>query len=319
MRKTLLIVPLLFACELPAAEEGLDDLQAPLGGFDFRREEPLFGPAHREQFIQAGESEVLQASTVAPRSAAAGDTALWVGWGHFLADRTDDEVADWTGTLSVEEGTLSLLRTIKFDRNDRILPAPDERTVAFESRTRPHFDGLVTRASTTGSAPAPVTLMTRNGAFHHTPGSTALVEETDLGNGVRVAFVSVPLSEEVPCAHAVVGGRWRGLERGDRRRGVTHRLLGRWFTPEGELVGHWRAFAGQRQDGTRVFFGKVINPDGDALALLKGTVTDGVATVDVLDASEAVVGTLTLNLPLEGGAPGHTLSVANLSACLAAP
>ena len=131
-------------------------------------------------------------------------------------------------------------------------------------------------------------------------------------------MLSVPFDAAQPCARAVVGGRWRDVLDRPRAKGtVEARLVGRWFTQEGQLVGYWRGFTGHRRNGDEVIFAKVIDPDGAALALLKGTIQDNAATLDVVTTDEEVAGSVHVTLDRDGAVRAHIVAVAEMARCLA--
>jgi hypothetical protein len=132
-------------------------LDAPNGKIDLTsKEAPAFGdpevialPVMAEP---AGAS--ISPASHANSSAAPGTAAYRLAfiWGHLpLAhDATGADVApesaQWTGTISVDTGTLRVLRTIAFGSNDSI-SAPnasaDPRAVAFRAQTSAYVDGVL--------------------------------------------------------------------------------------------------------------------------------------------------------------------------------
>ncbi len=292
--------------------QGVDQ---PNGGFDFSAEDPLFGPAHQDSFVSAGEASTTQpimGPAITPTTAAR-TWAVWTAWGHLVADRDEAQWTDWNGQVRSDVGTLTLERTLAFDRHDQLLAPPDERTVAFESRTRPHFDGLVTRLESDAANPV-FTLDTNAVSLAHAPGDVPQLQDVQVpGTATSVVVVSIPLNAQTPCAHVLLTARWASATRGN----LDGRLVGRVFAPQGTLLGHWRGFTGTRRDGTRVLFGKAIDPDGNALALLQGSVTGAQAHVDLSSNTNTVLGSLDLTIPAPGSvARQHAAGVATMSGCL---
>jgi hypothetical protein len=301
---------------------GGEDLEDGWGGFDFRAEEPLFGDAQRAEFVAAGESAVPRAMTTTSSSTSPspGAQAVWVTWGHVLVDRQEPAWTDWSGSLVTQSGTLTLSRTLAFDAHDRILDPPDDRTVAWESRTRPHFDGVVARATVPPGASLPVlTLSTPPVTVTHQARDVPAMQVTRVdGTTLEVWVLSVPLNLEEPCARAVVVGRWRDVPDRPRARGtVEARLVGRWLTPEGVLVGHWRGFTGHRRDGQEVLFAKVIDPDGTALALVRGPIHGDIASLEVVTPGHQAAGGAEVRLDRDGVSRSPVVAVAEMSRCLA--
>jgi len=301
----------LLACD--PGQRRADDLEAFRGNLDFLTEERLFGETHRAEFVAAAESETTQAIEGPAAPSNVSSTAVWAGWGHFIGTRDEDQVLDWTGTLSTSTGELTLVRTVKFDRRDQVLTPPDTRTIAFVSRTRPHFDGLIARLDATGGAD--VTLSTPNGSFAATPSTEPAIQRFDVeGTAAKVALLTVPVPEAGSCPHAVITGRWRDTT--NARGNIDGRLVGRWFTPTGELVGHWRAFMGTRSDGSQVVFGKVIDADGNALALLEGTFDASALSLSVLGDNGESLGQVVLGLSRQDATRVQVLGVAETARCL---
>ena len=301
---------------------GGDDLDAPHGGLDFSQEQPMFGAEHRGAFVAGGQAEEPQA--LEGHSAPAPDTtgvrhAVWAVWGRAQRSDRPTEATDWSGDLSLQTGVLSLARTLAFDRRDQVLDAPDQRTVAFTSRTRPHVDGLVAMAQ--GPAGNQVVLHTAAVSLQAQTGSTAVHTSAALEGGKQTAQLIVLPLDPTTCtaalftAHAMrAAPRPLAALRGRSR--IHQRAVGRALDPTGALLGHWRGFSGTRSDGQQVAFGKLVDRDGNALALMEGTPTADGSGFDVtlLAPDHTVAGQVTL---AKGSADNPTLpAVADLNRCL---
>lgn len=310
--------PVLFALASAACGSAFseDDIQAPMGGLDFRAEAPLFGDAHRPDFVAAGESEATQAVEGPQRAAPPATVAIWAVWGRHPQSARPDTSTRWDGSLRVSGGTLELKRTLAFDRADGVDPSRDEATVTFHSRTRPHVDGLVALA---------------HGATSAQLDTAALDAQLDVGGtGVGRAFVAsgdqeeaatllaLPLPADGTCANAVFSARPARVPPTARARGVDRRWVGRAFAPDGALLGHWRAFAGTRRDGTRVLFGKLVDEAGNTRALMSGTPSaDGQGLgVELQDADGNALGSLAVDRAEADGTPSSLPRVASLQRCL---
>jgi hypothetical protein len=261
----------------------------------------------------------------------------------------DDAWTDWSGTLGTASGVLSLLRTIAFDLEDKVLPPPNAQTIAFESRTRPHFDGLIARLNVDGE-PSEVTLSTASGKLSFTPGAEPTSVELPVAGDedLKVAFLSIPLGD--PCAHAVVAGRWRPVDHREctgghseesadaqprtqenaqapslaqrehrRRHKVEQRIRGRVMTPDGKLIGHWRGFSGKDRQGVERVFGKVIDAEGTPVALVRGTVDgEGNLQAELVGEDDSVLGRFGGSVREASGHRRYLLTTAATNACLGA-
>ncbi len=89
-------------------------------------------------------------------------------WGHLCGVRMPPfPLLDWSGGLSVSspDASIRVIRTIDFEGEDLLLPAPDPASVAWESTTAGDFDGLgalirVPTASPATAATADLTFKT---------------------------------------------------------------------------------------------------------------------------------------------------------------
>lgn len=290
-----------------------DDLDAPHGGFSFAAEAPLFGPAHRADFSVAGESSASQAvqdaSVPAQTSKAATTHAVWAVWGRNPQAAVPAAWSTWDGTLATTSGTLVARRTLAFERQDGLDEPPNDQTVRFHSRTRPAVDGVVALSNGGESASFGSALMTLRAdlepAVTRQQGSTPDQEESAL-------LLTIPLPTNGACSHAVMTGRVRPV----RHSGLEGRVVGRVWTPQGDLVGHWRAIFGTRRDGARVLWGKLIDAQGQPLARLTGTATADRSGFDVVLVDPADLSLGHVNIPISPGTRGVLPQVAALEHCL---
>jgi hypothetical protein len=174
---------------------------------------------------------------------------------------------DWSGTVSVDAGRVSVRRSIGFESGDSVAARTDPSTVSFVSRTQPFVDGLAltVRADAatnpvlhfrTAAITLDLPLPDADGAVRYLP---------DGRNGVYyAAFVERP-----GCNQGFVLGHWQrvrahlGTFRG--------RVFGLGGAPHGAVRGIW----GRSRTGEQRFFGKHINNAGAFNGLLGGTYGDG--------------------------------------------
>ena len=131
------------------------DLDQAYGGLTMTDEAPAFDDPYliaedaqdagrRVRRSARGRSRGARDGADALTTAPASPTSAWSGACSTARAPTATAV-DWTGSLSVDRGLLIVRRVVLFEpRTDSIVrPRPDRQTVAFESFTGGHFDGLV--------------------------------------------------------------------------------------------------------------------------------------------------------------------------------
>ncbi|MBI4952810.1 MAG: hypothetical protein HY908_12315 [Myxococcales bacterium] len=191
-------------------------------------------------------------------------------WGQFPVNLENTEPRVWSGALHVNRGAVLVDKAVAFESDtDHLLPRPDAQTVAFESVTLPHHDGLrLTIIDPTPLAGEPLVVRYAGAdglvvslpieTLVHGP-VTRVVDE--LGNRVVAMAMAQPIDG---CAHGMLGGHWRELAPG---RG---RFIGPVVNAEGDRIGHLRGIYGVRENDEQVFFGKYIDAEGKFMGLFKG-------------------------------------------------
>lgn len=265
--------------------EDPDEVSAALekenGGFEMTDEAPAFGAddlyasAAIEADVAAVDPMADDAEIIAMQSNPA---VVWhdvtIVWGQMPADPTVTTARDWSGELELSRGGMILRRRIAFeDTTDRVHPRTRRDLIRFDSRTRPHADGLVLRiADPDPTAVEPLRLRYRSADGTRTDE----IELRDLANGPRVIdagngdrVVIVGRRRNDACDSGFVRGRWHALT---PNLGV---YLGVVANADGEPVGHLRGIYGQRQNGNAVLYGKFINREGGFRGIFRGTYGDG--------------------------------------------
>jgi len=119
---------------------------------------------------------------------------LEVRWGWFHGQPFPGAWTAWDGGISVSDGTVVLDYPIFWDKHDVLLPQADPAELMWESRTRPHNDGLRVTIKA-ASLKSLVTIKTTVDTFVLTAESLALLNmiviADDLGNEVRISSVEV--------------------------------------------------------------------------------------------------------------------------------
>ena len=123
---------------------------------------------------------------------------------------------DWDGALHTTSGTVTVLRTVRFERDDRILPRTDRQTVGWESTTTVNWDGVLfaLRFPRDGSAPN-VTLRTVQISFEWSARELARLhirERVDeSGHAIEVAAFLLERHPRLEFVRFTVGVRWGNL------------------------------------------------------------------------------------------------------------
>jgi len=204
------------------------------------------------------------------------------------------DVVDWTGEIHTDRGLVVVKRVIRFERPyDHIIwPRLNPRTVAFQSRTGCHFDGLVLQIierPEVGEDATDVEPEQPNQLHINLPHYTATFDVADLAkldliedvteSGAQIQLTGFKLQDIDVCPKGFLSGRWRRLTR-DPSLAVTDTvdhgvrmgsLAGAWYSLDGRIKGFLRGGYGVDADGQRVFRGKAIDRRGRFHALLAGT------------------------------------------------
>lgn len=195
-----------------------------------------------------------------------------ITWGMLDWDSTATVVTDWSGSASVNKGTLAVLKKIRFERRqgDQVLPRSNRKDVEFNSYTLYHFDGLNFAIIDNDTSQSGV-----NGEFTIKLGSYSntftfaeldsmnLIETVD-NTGNQVSIISRK-KEVVPFAGGFLEGRW------DQETDNGGRFWGRWIHSNGLYAGYLKGIWGINRRGAQVFYGKYLTGDGGFKGLLAGT------------------------------------------------
>jgi hypothetical protein len=249
------------------------------GGYDTADEAPEFGDdalfAAADIEADAAVADALASDAVIAQlqaNPAVAAREVVVMWGRMPADPAG-AVRDWSGKLQLSRGAMVVRRRIAFEpATDRILPRTSRDTVQFESKTSVHADGLVlTILDPTPADAAALTLTytSADGAISYAldvASLTAVAVAVDAGDGNQIAAIG---HRRATCDHGFLRGRWRALA-----PNAGH-YVGLVVDSEGAPAGHIRGIYGKRKDGTSMFFGKLIGPEGRFRGILRGTYDDG--------------------------------------------
>jgi hypothetical protein len=251
-------------------------------------------------------------------------------WGNLdgpVDDETrleDDELVDWSGMLSVDRGIVLIRRVVLFERpfDSVVRPRPDRQTVAWNSHTGGHYDGLVVQiieppldgngdGEIDDGMDEPNLLHFESMAFSETfdmaevADLDALYDVEPAGNAIH--FTGFQLSDLDLCPKGFLAGVWEDDLEADDGSGY---FRGRWVTLLGAAAGHVRGAYGYDEEGNPVFFGKYINRSGGFRGLLVGTWVPADETgrgefhghwVNAAETIEGLVAGRFLNLPERAG------------------
>ncbi|HEY1958858.1 MAG TPA: hypothetical protein VGH28_24770 [Polyangiaceae bacterium] len=261
----------------PSASQIQSDLDTSFGGYTTAAEQPNFGDA---DMLAIPKFDVTFASNVSAAGSSTPTQSYRVAllWGHFPAANadsdadTDAQSAAWTGTVSVDQGAVDVVRTLSFDDGDSIAPRDDPRAVSFVSHTLPFVDGLLLDVGVTGQDPKPMlhfatNELTTDVDLDAVAASAGSVVHASGDQGLAV--VGWNESNET-CPGGVAYGRWVKMKAG------VGTLRARILSAGGEDRGYAEGIWGRApQRDAEVFFAKSINPAGAFDSLVEGTYTDG--------------------------------------------
>jgi hypothetical protein len=191
-------------------------------------------------------------------------------WGNLVLDAGETEWRDYSGQMTIDDGLLVIERTVAFDPGDSEIETREDPThIAWTSRTRPHFDGLLVRLE-------PGAASGDQNKLHIAVGPYAKeISVSDLADYIAIDPTGYGDDHVAMASHlgndadsGFLLGRMRINENGFCV------LKGKWETSSGSLIGHERARCADPSDGEGRLRGKAIDLDGNFLALLDGTYQD---------------------------------------------
>lgn len=210
---------------------------------------------------------------------------LMITWGNLRADSLIDFATDWTGGLCAENGVVRVLRTIRFEPRDHLVPRTTRECVEWVSHTQPSFDGVIVALFKTMNcdsltdpalvdslcdAPLSITFKTGPLTVTFTQDELAdlhrVIPVDDAGNAVAFNVITREPNE---CANGFLAGQWMPSH-GRNPRGVQGFFRGRWVSENGLHMGYLRGVYGINRRDDHVFFGKWISETGRFRGLLAG-------------------------------------------------
>ncbi len=264
---------------------------------------------------------------------------LKVRWGQIFRDQ-DEEKRDereavnrawmnWSGSLTASEGSLTLVKTILFEKNgenvppDLVHPRTNRKVIAFDSYTKPHYDGLIVKyqycASDNGKIP--VLLLPTNGIAVVPTDDINPVPSPRTITFLASGLVPEPFSKTWTLAELKKINQFYenvnanhdafqivSLLRDDRCKDMKGEIHGVWFkvnerfghikgrvvSANGDAIGHIKGFYGKANDaGEHKIVAKFIAHDGRFKGIIIGMGKDGVFSADIFNRERVKVGTIT--------------------------
>ena len=299
MRHLLLSLPFaLVACSSVTGDDPAstaETLALSYGGADETDEAPAFGDAELTATEDTPAGDTITDGL--PDLARARRVPILIVWGYLRPHPDATETVDWTGTITVENAALRIVRKIHFEDPDVVLsPRTDIKTVEFESHTKLRADGLLVEvilAPALNPVNGQVTL-----SFNTAPFTDSLVIEP----GMRLAQVRpvddaghvvayhVIRPDGDGCREGFVRGVWRATGEVEGRQ--VGELKGRITGGDGTIRGHLRGVFGERRNGHQVWFAKVVGTDGAFAGVAAGRYGDGKLAGLFLGRGRVVIGSI---------------------------
>jgi len=138
------------------------------------------------------------------------------GFRGYAVQGTSLDPVDWDGFLSTSDGTVRVLRTVRFERGDEILPRTDRQTVRWNSTTTVNWDGIVfVLRVPRGDPGATVTLNATQIEFSWSARQLQrlhVLERVDrAGHAIEVAAFAIERHPASGYAKIQIGMRWGNL------------------------------------------------------------------------------------------------------------
>jgi len=276
----LALIGLITGCGSDSSTTSDSDISEDFGGFMPSAEAPAFGDETiaAEMTDDEDYDDPMLTNAIVETQLEEPETeiyALRIVWGMLRYDSTMTTPTDWSGLLSVSRGSIILRKVIKFEpATDWIVIRDSRDSLKWVSQTTVHHDGIfvnlvIPPADDTEESDEPVTVTFDTEPFEITFNLEDLnVLDTIyyLEDSNAVAFHAFNVVR-IPCPKGFFSGVWGKDEEGN---GL---FYGKWMSRFGGAEGHFEGTWGSDQDTNpdNVFYGKVIDLEGNFLALLRGT------------------------------------------------
>lgn len=208
-------------------------------------------------------------------------TLVKILWGQLdgdfdRAEAGSFEAVDWSGSVSVTRGGVALKRTILFEKpGDHRLPRNSRDSLAWVSRTGPHYDGiLISLISPVEDGVAQGDLVIDTPNYRTTlnvdtlDGYEEMTVVDAVGNSVAIHG---KVYQTLGCAQGFAAGFWKKVADDDATDAIEMGVFrGRFVGQSGLSTGFVKGVYGLNSAGERVMVGKVISRNGAIRGLLAG-------------------------------------------------
>ena len=254
------------------------ELDKAYGGYTTSDELPAFGdPEMSVDF--ADDQTIADPIAVDPAFVASMDSNkvdayfVRIVWGKLEYDSTATEVVDFSGSATASQGVIALMKTIRFERDDKVtLPRPDPKVLEWQSTVIGHLDGvslviLDRDSSNTGGTfsegqfTVSTALYERTFSYDELDSLEVVEEVTESGHQISIMAYK---KEVIPFGGGFFDGRWmRTSIRGGE-------FKGRWINSLGTHAGHMKGIWGVNARDIKVYHGKYVTLNGQFGGLLSG-------------------------------------------------
>jgi hypothetical protein len=194
-----------------------------------------------------------------------------VAWGHLYPNPEASVPTNFSGEISSNVATIKVLRTLRFENHDGLLPRTSPKSVTFNSHTLPHNDGLLLTIlapeSTTSGQAATITIDAgpAERTYQLSDFDNGLVDITTVDSLGNQLLVSGTVAPSEGCSRGFIAGLWKRV---NNRGGI---FSGRWMQVDGEPHGRMAGIWGLKANGDRAFYGVYVNAEGQLGGILRGT------------------------------------------------
>jgi len=241
------------------------------GGFNTNDEVSAFGDAAllNEANEDVDVNDPLSALGKSAETNGIKSYAVRLAWGKLQGDSTATAVKNWNGSVEINKGALAVLKTVRFENDDRLsLPRTSRKKIEFTSHTQTSYDGLViviidndsSHANLPGELSFTLSDFSRTIKFSKLD-SMSHVEPA--GEGYEVSIIS-RAKEVIPFEGGFLAGHWNK----EKEHGGSFK--GRWINSLGTHAGFIKGIWGVNRNDEKVFFGKYIGANGEFRGLLHG-------------------------------------------------
>jgi hypothetical protein len=263
-----------FGSGLLADQEKMD-INKPYGGLTAANESVAFGDAELQNKCseeQPVDDPISNSPDVSAdlHSSTVKAYLLRIKWGYLNGNEDASEITNWSGSVSINNGTLVILRTIRFDVADQILlPRTSAQKVEFTSFTQHYYDGLALAIIDKDTSLDPTSsVVIKLGSYekeipYSSLGSLEILDP--VGDKGQEVSIESHMKDFPPFKGGFLDGRW--IDGDNDNDGI---FKGRWINSIGTVGGFVRGIWGVNSGGQKIFYGKYIDMNGDFMGFISG-------------------------------------------------